>query len=163
MKHPLLIGAIVLSLAGSGGAAPGAPVEYALTFSMPEQMIGMDGVVRILTVTGKVGGIEVIGEYTDADWRVGAQAAPQSTVASGKLSCVKLQCTFSFTSLLDQPASVQGAPFRLGHPVTGPLPGFTTRRAWVAAVSRWAGNKVEPGVKDAIVSQAAGVQGASGQ
>ena len=162
MKHSLIIGGLVVSLAGSGVAAPGAAVQYALTFNMPEQMIGMDGVVRILTVTGKVGGIEVTGEYTDADWRVGPHVAPHSTVASGKLSCAKFQCTFSITTLLDQPVSVQGPAFRLGRPVTGPLPGFATRRAWVSAVSRWAQDNLDPGVTDTIVSQAAGVQGGEG-
>lgn len=162
MKRSLLVACLVSALAGPGGAAP-APVRYALTFNTPEQMVGMDGVIRILTVGGTVGGIDVTGEYTDADWRVGPSVAPQTTLASGKLSCAKFQCTYSITTLLDQPVSVQGASFRLGHPVTGPLPGFTSRREWVSAVSRWAGNKVEPGVKDRIVSQAAGVQGASGQ
>ena len=116
----------------------------------------MDGVIRILTVAGTVGGIDATGEYTEADWRVGPGVAPQTTLASGKLSCAKFQCAYSITTLLDQPVSVQGASFRLGHPVNGPLPGFTSRREWVSAVSRWAGNKVEPGVKDRIVSQAAG-------
>ena len=163
MKHSVMIACLVVTLAGSGGAAPGTPVQYRLMFHMPEQMIGMDGVIRILSVTGKMGGIEATGEYTDADWRVGPQAAPESTVASGKLSCVKFQCTFSITTLLDQPVSIQGPSFRLGRPVTGPLPDFTSRREWVSAVSRWAGSRLEPGVKDTIVSQAAGVQGGSGQ
>jgi hypothetical protein len=159
----LLTVELVLSLVGSGFAASSPPVRYTLTFRAPEQVIGMDGVIRILRVTGVIGGVEVIGEYTDTAWRVGPQMAPEHTLADGKLSCAKAQCIFSFTTLLDEPVSIPGPAFAAGLPVSGPLPGFATRQAWASAVSRWAESNIDPGLKDKIVSQAAGAQSGSGQ
>ncbi len=163
MQRLLLIVGLVLSLAASGAAAPGTPVQYTLTFNTPEQVIGMNGVIRILTVPGTVGGIAVTGEYTGADWRVGPLVAPEGTLASGPLSCMRSQCTFSITRLLGRPEGVPDTSVRLGRPVTASLPGFATRRAWVAAVSRWAKSTFDPGVRDKIVLQAAGVHAGDGQ
>lgn len=158
----LLIVGLVLGLVGSGFGDSRPAVGYTLTFHTPEQVIGME-VVRILRVTGVVGGVEVIGEYTEGAWRVGPKVAPDYTLADGTLSCSKAKCTFSFTALLDEPVSIPGPAFAVGRAVSGLLPGFATRRAWASAVSSWAESSIDPGLRDKIVSQAAGVQSGGGQ
>ncbi len=163
MRHFLLMWGLVVGLIVPGSGASSAPLQYTLTFNKPVQIIGPGGTARILRVTGAIGGVVVVGEYTDKAWRVGAKVDPEGTFADGNVSCSGTRCTFSITTLLDQPASVQSSSFTLGSPVTGPLPGFATRRAWVSAVAHWADTNVDPGLKDKIVSQAAGVQAGDGQ
>jgi hypothetical protein len=155
MRYFLLVFGLVVSLTVPGLAASSAPVQYTLTFKKPVQIIGMDGVVQISRVAGAIGGVAITGEYAGDDWRVGPKVSPSTTFASGKLSCSVYQCTFTITTLLDQPASIHSPSFTMGHPVTGPVPAFASRQAWVSAVARWADSHVDPSLKDKVVSQAA--------
>ncbi len=164
MRYVLLVFGLVVSLAVSGLAASSAPVQYILTFNKPVQIIGLDGVIQIFRVTGAIGGVVITGEYAGDDWRVGPKVSPSTTLASGKLSCSAYQCSFTMTTLLDQSASIHGPSFTMGHPVTGSIPAFASRQAWVSAVARWAADsKIDPTLRDKIVSQAAGVQAPGGQ
>jgi hypothetical protein len=165
MTRSLLIVGLVVSLVGSGFAASSTPVEYTLTFHKPDQVVGPGAmpVVQVLQVTGVIGGVAVIGEYADDAWSVGPKAAPDSTLAGGAFSCSGTHCTFSITTLLDEPAGIRGPSFQLGRAVSGPLPGFATRREWVSAVAHWAESHIGPGLRNTIVSQAAGVRAGNGQ
>jgi hypothetical protein len=164
MRYVLLVFSLVVSLAVPGRAASSAPVQYTVTFNKPVQVIGLDGVIQIFKINGAIGGVPITGEYAGDDWRVGPKVSPLTTIASGKLSCLGYQCTFTLTTLLDQPASINGPSFTMGHPVTGPVPAFASRQAWASAVAGWAADrKIDPALRDKIVSQAAGVQASGGQ
>lgn len=162
MRHPLLVCGLVVILTVPGFAASSAPVQFTLTFNKPVQIIGMDGVVRILRVTGTIGGVEIIGEYVEDGWRVGPKVSPTTTFASGRLSCSGSRCTFTIATLLDQETSIHGGSFTVGHSIAGPIPAFATRWAWVSAVARWADSHVDPSLRDKIVFQA-GAEAGSGQ
>lgn len=162
MRRMLALG-LVMILVAPGLAVSSSPVQYTLVFNTPVQIIGPGNIARLLQVTGVIGGVAVVGEYTEDAWRVGPQVDPGGTFADGKLSCSWTKCTFSIATLLDQPASIHSPSFTIGQSVFGPLPGFATRREWVSAVAHWAESNVDPGLRGKIVSQAAGVHAGDGQ
>lgn len=157
MRRPLMLVVLLFSLVAAAAAAPGAPVQYALTFYKPVQVIGIYGPTSVTRVEGTIGGVEVYGEYDSEHWVVTPAVIPTVTFASGTLTCAASTCSFVITELLDRTMTMHAASFTYDRRISGVVPIFATKSEWVSAVTRWADDhRVKPDLKAKIVAQAAG-------
>lgn len=154
MRMPIVIATVVLTLAASVFAAPVSSVQYNLTFYKPVRIINVGDFVAGPKVGGKIGGVEVAGEYNGERWYVTSTLSPMTNFASGPCTCAGYACTFVITELLGGSVNIPGS-FVADRPASGPLLGFGQHGAWVSAVTRWADDQhLKPDVKAKIVSQA---------